>query len=130
MASWAGPGPGREGLLSKAAGLSGGYVAATREWIDLLNNRVRLFIYATAPPHAAIAHSISSARNKGKRSGNGFSKTSPASAALADAGFLAPAIRSPTVPRGTARLRSSLSASHPLEAVPAIASTEIQKSWN
>jgi 7-keto-8-aminopelargonate synthetase-like enzyme len=130
-----GSGSGERGeLLSKAAGLSGGYVAVTREWIDLLNNRVRSFIYSTAPPpalaHAAIAHSISSARNKGKSSGNGFSKTSPASAALADPGFLAPVIRSPTVPRGTARLRSTLSASHPLEAVPALASTEILKSWN
>ncbi len=45
------------GTLSKAAGLSGGYVAARREVIELLVNRARSLIYSTAPPpflaHAA-----------------------------------------------------------------------------
>ena len=45
-----------------------------------------------------------------------------ASTALADAGFLVPPIRFPTVPRGTARLRVSLSAAHPAEAVNALRS--------
>lgn len=47
------------GTLSKAFGLAGGYVAASREWIDLLVNRARPFIFSTAPPpglaHAALA---------------------------------------------------------------------------
>lgn len=43
------------GTLSKAFGLSGGYLAATRQVIDLLVNRARSFIYTTAPP-AHLAH--------------------------------------------------------------------------
>lgn len=40
------------GTLSKAVGLSGGYIAARRVWIDLLINRARSFIFSTAPPPA------------------------------------------------------------------------------
>ncbi len=44
------------GTLSKAFGLSGGYLAASRPVIDLLINRARSFIYSTAPPpHLAYA---------------------------------------------------------------------------
>jgi 7-keto-8-aminopelargonate synthetase-like enzyme len=45
-----------------------------------------------------------------------------ASARLESRGFLVPAIRYPTVPRGTARLRISVSAAHPPETVAALAS--------
>ncbi|MFZ9935551.1 MAG: aminotransferase class I/II-fold pyridoxal phosphate-dependent enzyme [Luteolibacter sp.] len=135
------------GTLSKAAGLSGGYVAASRDWIDLLVNRARSFIYTTAPPpalaHAAVTalEIIRSSKGKTLRAKllenishvRGESPTPilpfvlgdnesalAASTALADAGFLVPAIRFPTVPRGTARLRVSLSAAHPAEAVKAL----------
>jgi 8-amino-7-oxononanoate synthase len=139
------------GTLSKAAGLSGGYVAATRDWIDLLTNRARSFIYSTAPPpalaHAALVSLDLIRSEQGKQLRQRLQENiacirdSPtpilpviqgsnesalaASATLADAGFLVPAIRFPTVPRGTARLRISLSASHPMEAVSALARTEI-----
>lgn len=45
------------GTLSKAFGLSGGYLAASREVIDLLVNRARSFIYTTAPP-PHLAHAL------------------------------------------------------------------------
>jgi 8-amino-7-oxononanoate synthase len=135
------------GTLSKAAGLSGGYVAASREWIDLLTNRARSFIYSTAPPpclaHAAMVsldliRSEEGAQLRAKLAenvallGHSPSPIMPrvlgsneaaltASAQLLEAGFLVPAIRYPTVPRGTARLRVSLSAAHPAEAVRKLA---------
>lgn len=136
------------GTLSKAAGLSGGYLAASRGWIDLLINRARSFVYSTAPP-PALAHAaaislglIRSETGMALRKnlqinisllGNSTTAIIPkisgsneaalaASASLADEGFMVPAIRFPTVPRGTARLRISLSASHPREAVEALGS--------
>ncbi len=135
------------GTLSKALGLSGGYIAASREWIDLFINRARSFIYSTAPP-PAVAHAALAALEI-TRSPEGtalrerlFSNIrllahhpSPiiphilgqnaealaAAARLEEVGFLVPAIRYPTVPRGTARLRASISAAHPPEAAAALA---------
>lgn len=43
------------GTLGKAAGVAGGYLAASRAWIDLLINKARSFIYSTAPPPAQAA---------------------------------------------------------------------------
>lgn len=40
------------GTLGKAAGVAGGYIAASRSFIDLLINRARSFIYSTSPPPA------------------------------------------------------------------------------
>ncbi|MGA0846701.1 MAG: aminotransferase class I/II-fold pyridoxal phosphate-dependent enzyme [Luteolibacter sp.] len=134
------------GTLSKAAGLSGGYITATRSWIDLLVNRARSFIYTTATPpalaHAAIAalNIIRSAEGSAMRQklqshiekfANSNSPIIPwilgenhlaiaAAQSLQDAGFLVPAIRYPTVARGSARLRISLSAAHPDEAVSSL----------
>lgn len=131
------------GTLSKAAGLAGGYIAASRSWIDLLVNRSRSFMFSTAPP-PALAHAactalrlIQSAEGSKRREvllqhgrilGAGRTPIHPhilgANAAALDAalmletmGFLVPAIRYPTVPRGSARLRVSLSAAHPAHAV-------------
>src|SRR5690606_16022957 len=117
------------GTLSKAAGLSGAYLACSCDWRDLLVNRARSFIYSTAPP-PALAHAANRALEL-IRSAEGRSRRervfahvdrlraghpSPilpvvlgesdaaiaASASLESAGFLVPAIRFPTVPRGTA----------------------------
>jgi 8-amino-7-oxononanoate synthase len=136
------------GTLSKAAGLSGAYVCASQDWIQLLVNKARPFIYSTAPP-AAIAHaSLTSLQIIRSQEGNkirnklrenissltGSDSRIPiiphilgsneaaltAAHTLNDAGFLVPAIRYPTVPRNTARLRVSLSAAHPQDAIASL----------
>jgi len=136
------------GTFSKAAGLSGGYVAASSDWISLLVNRARAFIYSTAPPpalaHACVASLALLRSSEGSRMrarlrdhlqvalGNHLREPcSPivplilgsneaalaASRKLEELGFLVPAIRYPTVPRGAARLRISHSAGHDLKAI-------------
>ncbi len=135
------------GTLSKAAGLAGGYVAATREWIDLLANRARSFVYSTAPPPALAHAAIASLKLMGSSEGTllreklhrNVALLSPhpaaivpiilgdneraisAAAALEAHGYMVPAIRFPTVPRNKARLRISVSAAHPPEQVRALA---------
>ncbi|MDP4626101.1 MAG: 8-amino-7-oxononanoate synthase [Akkermansiaceae bacterium] len=135
------------GTFSKALGLSGGYLAASRAWIDLIVNRARPFIYTTAPPPAlAIAASAAIAlvrSDEGKslrktlfanlqqlKAGHpspivpliygSEAKALDASASLLEKGFLIPAIRYPTVPRNSARLRLTVSAAHPPEAIAAL----------
>lgn len=146
------------GTLSKALGLSGGYVAGSRKVIDLLVNRARSFIYSTAPPpflaHAAaeMLRLVSGPEGDLRRAGlfkrvqclmEGLAPlrshlpsrpTEPAAAIvpvllgdactavevasrLQKAGFLVPAIRFPTVPRSSARLRVSLSAVQKLQKI-------------
>lgn len=132
------------GTLSKALGLSGGYLAASQDWIDLIANRARPYIYTTAPPPAlaqaalAAIGLVRSAEGKSLREKLYYntallrqSHPSPifpeilgtseaalaASAFLAGKGYLIPAIRFPTVPKNTARLRITISAAHPPEAV-------------
>jgi 7-keto-8-aminopelargonate synthetase-like enzyme len=136
------------GTLSKAAGLSGAYVCASQDWIKLLINKARPFIYSTAPPPAIASAALTSLqiirsdegaalRNKLRENiatlTSGDSQipiiphilgsneaTLSAANALIDAGFLVPAIRFPTVPRNTARLRISLSAVHPQDAIASL----------
>lgn len=133
------------GTLSKAAGLSGAYLASSSEWKAMLVNRARSFIFSTAPP-PALAHAASTALEmirsplgsdlRGRLQGHiatlrpdgpptpiipkilgANTRALDASRALEAEGLLVPAIRYPTVPRGTARLRVSLSAQHPTVAV-------------
>jgi 7-keto-8-aminopelargonate synthetase-like enzyme len=137
------------GTLSKALGLSGGYLAASRTVIDWLINKARSFIYSTAPS-PAIAHAASAAlrfcigdEGDARRArlqanlaalGRGALPSAivpvivgdeaaalQLSAQLLEEGWLIPAIRYPTVARGTARLRLTLSAAHEVAQAAAIA---------
>lgn len=133
------------GTMSKAPGVFGGYIAASRDWIDLFVNQSRPFIYTTAIPPAFAQAAVTAFEII--RSGEGKSLRSKlrensavfgsaihpaaiipivlgtneaakiASSILAEHGFFAPAIRFPTVPKGSSRLRITLSAAHRLEDV-------------
>lgn len=137
------------GTLGKALGSAGGYFAASRQWIDLLINKARSFIYSTAPPPSQAAASLAALRllrtNEGqslrdKLKANlsifrsqildlespppiiphvvGDNATALAtSRALFEQGFLVPAVRYPTVPKNTARLRITLTAAHQREQI-------------
>jgi 8-amino-7-oxononanoate synthase len=138
----------RVGTLSKALGSQGGFVVGDRQWIDLLVNRARSFIFSTglAPSSAAAARAaIEICRSpegdrlravlRGHTDAIRLGHPSPivpvvvgdetdavaAADRLLSAGLLVPAIRPPTVPPGTSRLRVSLSAAHLREEVDRLA---------
>ena len=129
----------RMGTLSKALGSLGGFVAGPQRVIDLLRNRARPFIFTTAPTPADVAAGLAAVRivrsDEGARLAarlrHHVDRVRPghptpivpvllgteeaaltASADLLDQGLLVPAIRPPTVPAGTSRLRIALSAAH------------------
>lgn len=134
------------GTLSKALGAQGGFVGGSRALVDWLQNKARAYIYSTALAPASAgaalaALSIAREDDAGRkklfalsarlRAGLGLEGDGPIvpvvvgetsaaldlSAALWDAGFLAPAVRPPTVPEGTARVRFSLTAGHTEEQI-------------
>lgn len=132
------------GTLGKALGSAGGYLATSRAWIDLLINKARSFIYSTAPPPSQAAASLAALELLGTDQGGqirerllrnisyfGSDSKTPiipiiigkneaalsTSQELLEKGFLVPAIRYPTVPRGTARLRITVSAAHSEEQI-------------
>jgi 8-amino-7-oxononanoate synthase len=135
----------RVGTLSKSLGALGGFVAASRDVVDLMINRARSYIFSTALPPADAAAALAALRVVCSSEGDALvarlaslvdrlsqravappAHPSPivpvvlgpeqaaidASATLLDAGLWVPAIRPPTVPAGTSRLRVTLSAAH------------------
>ena len=136
------------GTLGKALGSSGGYIAGSRNLIDFLVNRARSFIFSTAAPASAAAAASAAldicAGPEGDRRRTRLRELSAlldttmpaailpvvlggedealrAAEVLESLGFLVPAIRPPTVPKGTSRLRVTLSAGHDAETVRQLA---------
>jgi 8-amino-7-oxononanoate synthase len=130
------------GTLSKAVGAYGGYVCTSRPVADWLRNRARTFVYSTGLPPGTVGAAIRALEiiagepdrvarplAHARRFTNALALPDAASAIvpivlgapehvleasrrLRDAGFLVVAIRPPTVPAGTARLRLTFSAAH------------------
>ena len=139
------------GTLSKAVGGYGGYLCASAPVIDLIRNRARTLIYSTGLPPAVVAAAIAAldiiegepalcalplakARRFTRAAGLPDAQSSivpvvigdpeealAASRMLEEEGFLVVAIRPPTVPAGTARLRLTFSAAHSDEDVERLA---------
>jgi len=131
------------GTLSKAVGAYGGYLCASRAVIDLMETRARTFIYSTGLPPPVVAAATAALglierdpdyAAEPLRKARAFTRalnlaeaqsaivpvivgdTEAALAAselLRDENFLVVAIRPPTVPEGTARLRFAFTAQHP-----------------
>ena len=140
------------GTLSKALGVSGGYICGSRSLIEWLVNRARSFIFTTAPPPALAAAASAAVKflasdegekrrqllwNRIKRLRQILPAAPHPLANKSDEGsaihpwivgeeqtaldlarslraehFLVPAIRYPTVAKGSARLRITVTADH------------------
>jgi len=135
------------GTLGKALGSSGGYICGSRPLVDFLVNRARTFIFSTAPVPAAAAAAAAGIRlvqsDEGKvlrdllwrlvrqfypNSAGAIipliigdeTKAVELTAKLREQNIFIPAIRYPTVARGRARLRVTLTAIHTPEDVSAL----------
>lgn len=127
------------GTLSKTLGALGGFVAGSNRLLELLVNRARTFIFTTGLSPADTAAALAALRictsDEGERLRARLrflidmlrphhpsaivpiilgedSAALSAAAQLRDIAIHVPAIRPPTVPNGTSRLRVALSAAH------------------
>jgi len=138
----------RVGTLSKTLGSLGGFAAGAAVFTDLLVNTARPYIFTTASTPADAAAALAALgivrsaegdalrarlRSHVERLRPGHPSpivpvvfgderaTLDASTALLEQGMLVPAIRPPTVPDGTSRLRIALSAAHTDAQIDALA---------
>lgn len=129
----------RVGTLSKTLGALGGFVAGAAHLTELIVNRARSYIFTTASTPADSAAALAALGVVRSPAGNELrarlranvdrvraghpspivpivlgdeQRTLAAAATLLEQGMLVPAIRPPTVPPGTSRLRVTLSAAH------------------
>jgi 8-amino-7-oxononanoate synthase len=141
VVEWRADVPLQMGTLSKAAGSYGGYLCCSHAVAELMRNRARSFVYTTGLPPAVVAASIAAVEviASGELHGVPLARAQlfcarlglnppesaivplilgtpeaavAASRALERRGYLVAAIRPPTVPEGTARLRFAFSAAH------------------
>ena len=145
------PIPLQMGTLSKAVGAYGGYLCTNREVGDLIRNRARSLHYTTGLPPGTLAAATAALEliatdkdlvrqplDRARRFTDRLRLESPespivafvlgdarrtmqAAAVLREKGFLVGAIRPPTVPDGTARLRLTFSAVHTEEDIDRLA---------
>lgn len=140
------------GTLGKAFGAAGAYVLGSRALRDVLINRARSFVFSTGPmpaQAAAARAAIEIVRSEPERrerlnenarrlrtalgiEGGAHiipihigdaAATMRLGARLVGRGFLVGAVRPPTVPAGTSRLRVSVSAAHTSEQIDRFAAT-------
>ena len=137
------------GTLSKAIGAHGGFVATSKVRREWLLNTARSYVFTTALPMPLVAAARAGLRAAtaqrraclwkniatmadllGKPIESPIvpihvgeeSRAMALAASMFDVGFHVGAIRPPTVPRGTSRLRITLSADHRLEVMEALVS--------
>jgi 8-amino-7-oxononanoate synthase len=139
------------GTLSKALGSYGGYLCASRAVIDLVKTRARTLVYSTGLPPANAAAALAALdiieadpelSSRPLSNAQDFTRACnlplaqsaivpiilgdelaalEASQILEKEGFLVTAIRPPTVPSGTARLRFAFTAAHPADEIARLA---------
>jgi 8-amino-7-oxononanoate synthase len=129
----------RVGTCSKFLGSLGGFVAGPARYVELIENLGRPYIFTTAPTPADTAAALAAVRILRSPEGDALvarlrhnvdrvreghpspivpfvcgaeDRAVAAAAALLEHGLVVPAIRPPTVPHGTSRLRVTLSAAH------------------
>jgi 8-amino-7-oxononanoate synthase len=147
------------GTLSKAAGVYGGYVCGSHILIDYLKTSARSLIFSTALPPSVVASAsaavsmiadepdlvarpLAQARRFTAQLGMEVAQSAivpillkendvvlKAADLLEEKGFLVAAIRPPTVPEQTARLRFAFSALHEDEHIDAVAAIIQEQGW-